>query len=323
MSDGRTAVDAFASERVDRPVLLGIMGDSAAGKTTLATGVARILGDHQVLTLCSDDYHTYSRAERAEKNITALHPDGNQIEILEQHLQLLRRNQPILKPNYNHKLGTLEPARYLAPRPYIIVEGLLGYHTRAMRECFDVKVFMEPDEDLRVKWKLWRDCHLRGYTPEEAREELERRKPDSLRFIQPQRTFADIVINFYPPKSDDSETGAHLDVHHLLRPTLPHPDLSPLIEAGARNGLSLELCRDRDGAPVDVLGISGAIADQAAEGLENLLWEMLPEVSHMRSNHVGEFTDVDGKSRISHPLVLTELLVAYHMVKAAHGIKAN
>jgi phosphoribulokinase len=322
MPENRTDVSAPGSERVDRPVLLGIIGDSAAGKTTLATGIARILGDHQVLIICSDDYHIYSRAERAKKRITALHPDGNQIEILEQHLQLLRRNQPILKPTYNHKLGTLEPAQYLAPRPYIIVEGLLGYHTRAMRDCFDVKVFMEPDEELRIKWKLWRDCNLRGYTSEEAQDELKRREEDRLRFIQPQRTFSDIVINFYPPKNDDSETGAHLDVHHLLRPTLPHPDLSPLIEAGARNGLSLELCRDRDGKPVDVLGISGGISDDASEGLENLLWEMLPEVPHMRSNHVGEFTDVDGEPRISHPLVLTELLVAYHMVKAAHGIHA-
>jgi len=322
MPENRIGVSVPGPARLDRPVLLGIIGDSATGKTTLAMGIARILGDHQVLIICSDDYHIYSRAERAERRITALHPDSNQIDILEQHLQLLRRNQPILKPTYNHKLGTLEPAQYLAPRPYIIVDGLLGYHTRAMRDCFDVKVFMEPDEELRIKWKIWRDCNLRGYTIEEAQDELARRREDSQRFIQPQRTFADIVINFYPPKNDDSETGARLDVHHLLRPTLPHPDLSPLIEAGVRNGLSLELCRDRDGKPVDVLGISGGISDESAESLENLLWEMLPEVPHLRSNHVGEFTDIDGKPRISHPLVLTQLLVAYHMVKAAHGIHA-
>ena len=322
MSENRTGVSEPGPTRLDRPVLLGIIGDSAAGKTTLATGIARILGDNQVLTICSDDYHIYSRAERAERRITALHPDSNQIDILEQHLQLLRENQPILKPIYNHKLGTLEPAQYLAPRPYIIVEGLLGYHTRSMRDCYDVKVFMEPDEELRIKWKLWRDCNRRGYTTEQVQDELEHRREDSQRFIQPQRTFSDIVVNFYPPKNDDSETGAHLDVHHLLRPTLPHPDLSPLIQAGARNGLSLELCRDRDGKPVDVLGISGSISDESADSLENLLWEMLPEVPHLRNNHVGEFLDIDGKPRISHPLVLTELLVAYHMVKAAHGVHA-
>ena len=85
---------------------------------------------------------------------------------------------------------------------------------------------------------------------------------------------------------------------------------------------SLELCRDRDGKPVDVLGISGGISDESAESLENLFWEMLPEAPHLRNNNIGEFMDIGGKSRISHPLLLTELLVAYHMVKAAHGVHA-
>ena len=316
---GSSAADA---KRVDRPILLGIIGDSAAGKTTLAEGIARILGQGQVLTICSDDYHVSSREERACKRVTALDPECNHIDILEQHLQLLRNNQPILKPTYNHELGTLGAPRYLIPRPYVIVEGLLGYHTRAMRDCYDVKVFMEPEEELRIKWKIRRDCTSRGYTEKEVRNELERRRQDAPRFIQPQRTFSDIVINFHPPKSDGAETGAHLDVRHLLRPTLPHPDLTPLIEAGARNGLSLELRRDRDGKPVDALGISGSIADESAEGLENLLWEMLPEAHHLHGNHVGEFTDFDGKQHISHPLALTQLLVAYHMVKAAHGVHA-
>jgi phosphoribulokinase len=309
-------------KRVDRPILLGIIGDSGAGKTTLAEGIARILGEDQVLTICSDDYHLNSRAERARKRVTALNPECNHIDIFEQHLHLLRNNQPILKPTYNHESGELGAPRYLTPRPYVIVEGLLGYHTRAMRDCYDVKVFMEPEEELRIKWKTHRDCTKRGYTDQEVRDELERRGQDVPRFIQPQRTFSDIVINFHPPKSDDAETGAHLDVSHLLRPTLPHPDLSPLIEVGARNGLSLELSRDRDGKPVDVLGISGSIPDESAEGLENLLWEMLPEDYHLQSNHVGEFTAFDGKQHISHPLALTQLLVAFHMVKAAHGVHA-
>jgi len=310
------------ANRVDRPILLGIIGDSGAGKTTLAAGISRILGADQVRTFCSDDYHSHTRTERTADRVTALNPMCNHMDILEQHLQLLRQGHPILKPVYDHKSGTLKPPVYLTPRPYIIVDGLLGYHTRTMRDCFDVKVYLEPQEDLRIKWKLQRDSTLRGYTPEEVRLELELRETDSLKFIQPQRTFADIVISFNPPKSDDAETGAHLEVRHLLRPTLPHPNLSPLTDPGANNGLSLELSRDRDGKPVDALSISGSIPDETAQGLENLLWEMLPEAHHLRSNLVGEFTDLEGKQVISHPLALTQLLVAYHMVKAAHGVHA-
>jgi phosphoribulokinase len=308
--------------RIARPVLLGIVGDSAAGKTTLTEGIARILGEDQVLAFCADDYHRESRAERRCSGRTALDPGCNYVDILEQHLRLLRDGQPVLKPVYDHRSGTPERPAYVEPRPYVVVEGLLPYHTRGMRDCFDVKVFLEPDEDLRRRWKLQRDCARRGYTQEEVEAELEQRKADSIGFIQPQRAFADIVVSFRPPEDDSAETGAHLDVRHLLRPTLPHPDLSPLIDGSGRNGLALELSRDRDGKPVDALEISGAIDDRAASSLESLFWEMLPEARHLRGQRVGAFTDGEGRERISHPLALTQLMLTYHTLKAAHGVHA-
>ncbi len=63
--------------RVERPIILGIVGDSAAGKTTLASGVAQILGKDQVVTICTDDYHKFDRAKRAENKTSALDPECN------------------------------------------------------------------------------------------------------------------------------------------------------------------------------------------------------------------------------------------------------
>ena len=301
---------------VDRPVILGIVGDSAAGKTTFTAGIAAILGSNRVACICSDDYHRYGRVERAKRKITALHPDCNYIDILEQHLKLLRQGQPILKPVYNHSNGTLDAPEYVAPKPYIIVEGLLGYHTRAMRECYDVKLYLEPLEELRIKWKIQRDMAKRGYTREQVLAQIAEREEDTRAFIRPQRTFADIVVTFYPPAGHAEETGANLNVRHILRPTLPHPDLSPILERGVNSGLLLELSRDTDGKPVDMLEIHGAIAQGKAERLEELLWSLIPEASHLRAN-VGTF---DGSgAQVSHPLALTQLLIAYHMVKAALG----
>jgi len=119
----------------DRPIILGIVGDSAAGKTTMARGIANMLGPERVVMLCSDDYHRYDRAERMARKITALDPRANYMDILEQHIQLLRQGKPILKPVYNHEDGTLGPPEHIEPHEYIIVEGLLGYSTRAMRDC--------------------------------------------------------------------------------------------------------------------------------------------------------------------------------------------
>ena len=305
-------------KRVDRPIILGIVGDSAAGKTTLTAGIANIMGPERVVTICTDDYHRYDRRERAEKGLSALNPKGNYIDILEQHIQLLREGKPILKPIYNHVRGTLDRPVYVEPREYIIIEGLLGYSTRAMRDAYDVKVYLEPTENLRVKWKVQRDCTKRGYDEAEVLSSLEKRARDSVDFIQPQRTFADMVVSFYQPDGRDQETGAHLNVRHTLRPTLPHPDLTPILEVGAKKGLRLELARDIDGKPVDVLDIAGDVNIERANAMKNLLWDLIPEAQHLREN-VGTFTDEENNLSISHPLALSQLMITYHMVKAAMG----
>jgi len=306
------------TSRVTRPIILGIVGDSASGKTTLTAGIAKILGPDRVVTICTDDYHRYTRAQRSENSISALDPAGNHIDILEQHIRLLREGQPILKPVYNHAEGTLDAPDYIQPRDYIILEGLLGYTTRAMRNCYDVKVYLEPEEPIRVQWKVQRDTAKRGYTAEEVIKSLERRRFDSVNFIQPQRTFADMVVKFYPSPGDQRETGAHLNARHTLRPTLPHPDLTPVLDVGAKSGFRLDLSRDIDGKPVDVLEISGDIDDKRAKAVEELLWSLIPEASHLRTN-LGEFTDKQNRQAQSHPLALSQLLITYHLVKASLG----
>jgi len=303
---------------VDRPIILGIVGDSAAGKTTLSGGIANILGPEKVVTICTDDYHRFDRAERASKGLSALDPESNYIDILEQHIQSLRNGQPILKPVYNHDDGTMDRPQYIEPREFIIMEGLLGYSTRAMRNAYDVKVYLEPNEELRIKWKIQRDCMMRGYDETEVRKSLEKRASDSADFVQPQRTYADIVVNFFPPEGRSDETGAHLNVRHTLRPTLPHPDLTPILEVGAKKGLRLELARDIDGKPVDVLEIAGNLDGKRAKAMEDLLWNLIPEAQHLRNN-VGTFTDEENKLSISHPLALSQLMITFHMVKAALG----
>lgn len=304
---------------LNRPIILGIVGDSATGKTTLSSGVAKILSEERCTTICTDDYHRYSREERREMGVSALDPRSNYVDILEQHLQLLRRGAPILKPIYDHTTGTRFPSEQVSPKDFVIVEGLLGYTTRAMRNCYDVKIYLEPEEDLRIKWKIYRDTSKRGYTREEVLNSLELRSEDSPSYIHPQRTFADIVIRFQKAHGSNG-SDAHLDVKHILRPTLPHPDFSPLFDGGGGSGLHLEMARDSDGKPVDMLQIEGNISDERAERIEDLLWTLLPEAGHLREQ-VGRYDAAAGES-VSHPLALTQLIVAFHMVKAAMGVHA-
>ena len=107
-----------------RPIILGIVGDSAAGKPTLTRGIAQILGEEKVTIICTDDYHKYDRQQRKDRSISALHPDCNYLDVIQQHLSLLRTGQSILKPMYNHFTGRFDPPEYIVPRQCLSMSPL-------------------------------------------------------------------------------------------------------------------------------------------------------------------------------------------------------
>jgi phosphoribulokinase len=292
-----------------RPVLLGIVGDSAAGKTTLARGLVRILGEAQVTHVSGDHYHRYDRRRRAERGLTPLHPDCNHVDILEQHLHHLRAGEPILKPVYSHKDGSFGPAEYVQPALFTLVDGLLGYHTQAMRDAYDVRVFLDPPEELRRRWKVQRDCSRRGYTTDEVLEELDRREPDSESFIRPQRHHADIVISFMDGAGGDQE---RLDAKLSLRQGLVHPDFSALANGGS--GVVIE-----DRPTETVLWVPGTIDAAESAALQEAVWGRMHFASHLRTERLGEFT-VGTQLHRSESLAITQLLVLYQLVTARAAV---
>lgn len=297
-----------------RPVILGVVGDSAAGKTTITAGIASILGPDSVTAICVDDYHRYNRLQRKELDITPLHPECNYIDIMEQHLRCLAQGEPILKPVYNHTTGNFDAPVYVKPKRFLIVEGLLAFATPKLRDCFHVKVFLDPPEELRTRWKIGRDVAKRGYKAHEVERELRRRENDSAEFIRPQRGWGDMVVRFYPPAdADDSE---HLNAQLTLRPTLPHPDLSSVVRPSANGRSVLQLRVDREeGRLCEVLEIDGAVSHDQAAAIEDAIWSMVPELKHLRPEQIGTFIE-GSNQRQSHPLGLAQLLIAYHLLVA-------
>ncbi|MFQ3616481.1 MAG: phosphoribulokinase [Cyanobacteriota bacterium] len=306
-----------------RPIILGIVGDSAAGKTTLTRGIAQVLGENEVTVICTDDYHRYDRKQRSELGISALHPDCNYLDIIQQHLSLLRTGQPILKPIYNHSSGTFEPPEYIKPKRFVIVEGLLGYATRAMRDSYDVKVYLAPPEELRHIWKINRDTRKRGYTRDQVIKQIQQREPDSEAFIRPQRQWADVVVSFYPPSGNLTQDELLLAVRLVLRPTIPHPDFSSIIGDGEHAGGAVRLGLDRDmGKPVDVMEIDAHATAEQVRDLERSLCHEVPYLGQFCSLEgnpgIGKLIGTTGETLQSYPLAITQLLITYHMLKAAN-----
>jgi phosphoribulokinase len=288
-----------------RPIMLGIVGDSASGKTTLSKGLVQLLGEDAVTAICTDDYHKYDRRQRAERGITPLNPECNFLDIMAQHLQCLRVGDAILKPVYQHADGTFGPLVYVHPKRFTVIEGLLGYHTEEMRSAYDVRIYLDPPESLRRQWKVDRDCSKRGYTTDQVLADLDRREPDSEAFIRPQRRHADIVVC----RMESEDDPFILDAELTLREGLPHPDLAPFVDE-SDGQIRLE---ERDGECI--LHIPGALPRARAAAIEEVIWDRMHFARHLRSESLGEFT-VGTEVYRSESLALVQLLVVYHLTTA-------
>ena len=130
---------------------------------------------------------------------------------------------------------------YVRPAKFLVVEGLLSFHTETLRSLHDVRVALAPPEELRRAWKVKRDCTRRGYTTDEVLAELDARQSDAETYVRAQHHYADIVVAF---AQNNAQDPAHLDADVILRDSLPHPDLSPLLD-GSEGGPAL-IKRERE-----------------------------------------------------------------------------
>ncbi len=294
-----------------RPIMLAIAGDSGTGKTTLTAGLVEALGRDRITSVAADDYHRYDREERKGLSFTPLHPQCNYVDIMDQHFQHLSMGQPILKPIYDHDTGELCRPEYVEPREFVIVEGLLPLHTKRSRGCFDITVYLDPPEDIRIAWKLRRDTSKRGYTEEQVRKELEKREPESTQFIRPQRADADIVVRFSPIEERGETAEDPLSAYLLLRPTISHPDLTNILGDDVSDAMHLKLRRDEDGKPCDSVHIHSYADREDTRKVEQAIWSELG-VDEPVPESLGR---IDSDTR-DEPLALTQLILLYHLIQA-------
>ena len=211
-----------------RPIFVGIGGDSGSGKSTLTAGFYRIFPEEQITSLCLDDYHGLDRRQRNLLGITALDPRANNFALMENQLLALKRGYPIMKPVYDHRDGSFGPAEEIRAKEVVIVQGLHPFLVFGVRGLFDLKVWLDPEDELKHKWKVQRDVAKRGYTEEQVRKEIAARGPDVAAYIAPQRQFADLVVRFYRPGSGGGG-DEHLSVRIIERAALPRLNLDDVL----------------------------------------------------------------------------------------------
>ena len=303
-----------------RPIFVAIGGDSGSGKSTLTAGFYRIFPKSRITSLCLDDYHSLDRRERGLVGITGLNPRATDFALMENQLLALKQGRTISKPVYDHSNGTFGPREELRASEVVIVQGLHPFLVSGIRGLFDLKVWLDPEEELKHRWKLQRDVAKRGYTEEAVRKEIETRRPDVEEYIAPQARDADLIVRFYRPER--REDDAHLNVRITQRATLPRLNLDGLLNEAA-NGLRVTMA-DHDGTSAEILDIDGEIAPDTAAGLEDRIWAHMDarhqHLRHLAPDQLGAFTDGVLRSHHSDPLALTQLLLVHRILSAKKSL---
>lgn len=177
---------------------IGISGDSATGKSYLASGVVAVLGAEHCLVVNGDDYHRWERGSEEWSDITHLHPDANEISSLEADLSDLRAGQAVHRPRYDHDNGRFVDDQILDPRRWLLVEGLHGLYSPRVRDQLELRIFLSPHRLVQLAWLLHRDVDSRGHRGPDVLRRFYERGPDRDRFILPQREHAQLVIAYAP-----------------------------------------------------------------------------------------------------------------------------
>ena len=182
---------------LSRPFLIGVAGGTCAGKTVLCERVAE-QGSDRVALIRLDMYQIDRSHQQWEERAAANydHPDAYDWSLLNHHLAVLAAGEGVNAPTYDFTVhNRSEIVRWIAPAPVIIVEGILVLWEPALRDRFDLKIYIDTDVDLRFIRRLTRDVEERGRTPDSIiNQYLTTVRPGHQHYIEPSKQYADVVF---------------------------------------------------------------------------------------------------------------------------------
>lgn len=193
-----------------KQLVIGIAGGTGSGKTTVTNKILEHLDRNRVAVIQHDSYYkdisTHGGVLPEEVNFD--HPDSLETDLLIQHVQSLRSGHPVEQPIYNftnHR--RLEATQRLEPKNIIIIDGILIFVEKRLRDLMDIRLFVDTDADERLIRRIRRDILERGRSIDSVMNQyIKTVKPMHLEFVEPSKHWADIII----PRG--AENGVAIDM---------------------------------------------------------------------------------------------------------------
>lgn len=274
-----------------KPFLIGISGDSGAGKSTISSAVQRIFKEKNTSILKGDDMHKWERGHEMWKKYTHLNPKANHLHYDLSNMLSLKFGKKIYRKQYDHDYGAFTLPQKIQSNKLILFEGLHTFYLKSARDLLDLKIFIKPQEELRLHWKIKRDKIKRGYTKDQVVTQIENRKEDSKKYIQVQESFADIIIS---PTTDEKIENLGIDDReptlHIILKIKSYFFLEPLVvELDQKSPLKINHYYDE--SEYQILEIRGTVD---AETIDSIALDLIPELEEFGINDVDWDEDFSG-----------------------------
>ena len=178
--------------------VIGVAGGTGSGKSTLVKRLKEAFRNDDVATLCHDYYYkahtelTYE--ERTKLNYD--HPQAFDTAMMVEHVRALKNNVPVERPVYSFVDHNRLPETVLVkPSRVLIIDGILIFENRELRDLMDIKVVVDTDADIRLARRIMRDVCDRGRTMESVITQYKNTvKPMHEEFVEPSKKYADVII---------------------------------------------------------------------------------------------------------------------------------
>ena len=182
----------------NHPVTIAVAGGTGSGKTTVSEAILKRVGADRIAYLQHDSYYfDWSQLPLDPRHLPNFdHPNSLETDLLVKHLKQLKTGHAAQVPVYDFTTHRRAPeVRHIEPQPVILVEGLLIFAEKKLRELFDIKIYVDTDNDIRVIRRLRRDIAERGRTMEAVIDQyLNTVRPMHLEFVEPSKRYADVII---------------------------------------------------------------------------------------------------------------------------------